>query len=642
MIQIRLPPLLLLLQVLSTSLVLADESDHFYKPGDVVHLWVNKIGPYSNPQEAYEYYTLPYCHPKNEAHEEHRPEIDADAFNIKNVLTAGKRGEWSIGEVLGGHKLRGSGYSIFFPKEGKSETVTEKECTKELSAKEAALFEKAVLERYFYQLYLDDLPVWGMVGELVDPKSGEIMSEYSENHQAHIYTHRTLVINYDGDSGRIITVDLISAKDSLVPIKPNTKVSFELDVQWQPNTSDLTYDTRFVRYLDSAFFAHTIHWFSLLNSGMMVLFLLGILSFILLRTLRRDILKAGMAADGIDDIEGEGASLLASEEEQSGWKILSTEVFRVPSFLPLLSALLGSGTQVLTTMIGVVVFCVLGPLHGNVYESRDELLSTMIYLFTLCTIAAGYVSGRTFKIWGGKHKYWQMTMVLTLVMLPMFFTAVFGILNTLSLWHGTIYTIPIWTILKLAALYGCISLPLGVFGTMLGRASVSSKGHHFPTRTNTLARPLPENLPFFATWKLSLVSGLFPFGSIFIELYYVLTSIWNYKFYHVYHFMFAVGLILLTVTSLTAVLGTYLLLQYENHYWQWHAFLGGATTGLYIYLYSTYYFLFKTSMYGILQTTYYFSYTAVLSCCFGVMCGAVAFFSASIFVKTIFRNVKVD
>jgi len=27
----------------------------------MVDLWVNKVGPYHNPQETYEYYKLPYC-----------------------------------------------------------------------------------------------------------------------------------------------------------------------------------------------------------------------------------------------------------------------------------------------------------------------------------------------------------------------------------------------------------------------------------------------------------------------------------------------------------------------------------------------------------------------------------------------------
>jgi transmembrane 9 superfamily protein 3 len=30
-----------------------------------------------------------------------------------------------------------------------------------------------------------------------------------------------------------------------------------------------------------------------------------------------------------------------------------------------------------------------------------------------------------------------------------------------------------------------------------------------------------------------LVAGVLPFGSIFIETYFVFTSFWNYKFYYV-------------------------------------------------------------------------------------------------------------
>jgi len=340
------------------------------------------------------------------------------------------------------------GISIFFPKK-ESEVVTEKECTKYLrNEKEAKLFQKAVLERYFYQFYLDDLPVWGMVGELVDPATNEILSEYTDDAVAHIYTHRTLVINYDHEEGRIITVDLVSAKDSLQPIVKDAKLSFELDVEWSPNKTELKYANRFERYLDEAFFAHTIHWFSLLNSGMMVLFLLGMMSFILLRTLRRDILKSGVAEG---DIEREGVSLISDEGEMSGWKLLSTEVFRSPSYLHLLCALLGSGSQVLFTAVGVTLFCVLGPLHGNVYESRDELMSSIINMFTLSTIVAGYCSGRSFKIWSGPKsgKNWQLSMGLTLVFLPLLLIVVFGMLNNLSIYYGTIYTLPFWTVMKL-------------------------------------------------------------------------------------------------------------------------------------------------------------------------------------------------
>ena len=46
------------------SLVAADEYAHRYTEAEAVHLWVNKVGPYHNPQETYVYYSLPFCSSK--------------------------------------------------------------------------------------------------------------------------------------------------------------------------------------------------------------------------------------------------------------------------------------------------------------------------------------------------------------------------------------------------------------------------------------------------------------------------------------------------------------------------------------------------------------------------------------------------
>jgi hypothetical protein len=68
----------------------------------------------------------------------------------------------------------------------------------------------------------------------------------------------------------------------------------------------------FLRYLDYDFFEHQIHWFSIFNSFMMVIFLCGLVSLILLRTLRND--YARYTRDD-DDLEG-----LDRVGEDSGWK----------------------------------------------------------------------------------------------------------------------------------------------------------------------------------------------------------------------------------------------------------------------------------------------------------------------------------
>ena len=39
-----------------------------YKDGEKVMLYVNKVGPYFNPQETYHYYQLPVCRPEKIEH----------------------------------------------------------------------------------------------------------------------------------------------------------------------------------------------------------------------------------------------------------------------------------------------------------------------------------------------------------------------------------------------------------------------------------------------------------------------------------------------------------------------------------------------------------------------------------------------
>lgn len=62
-----------------------------YKPGDPVILYVNKVGPYHNPQETHHYYQLPVCCPEKIRHK-----------------------SLSLGEVLDGDRMAESLYEIRF------------------------------------------------------------------------------------------------------------------------------------------------------------------------------------------------------------------------------------------------------------------------------------------------------------------------------------------------------------------------------------------------------------------------------------------------------------------------------------------------------------------------------------------------
>merc|ERR1711966_414075 len=112
---------------------------------------------------------------------------------------------------------------------------------------------------------------------------------------------------------------------SLVEVKAGTELRFELDVQWSKTSTP--FHSRFDRYLDHAFFKHQIHWFSIFNSFMMVMFLTGLVALILLRTLRKDYAKYSLGHDlGLggdeDEYDDDGKPLLqpGPGTEESGWK----------------------------------------------------------------------------------------------------------------------------------------------------------------------------------------------------------------------------------------------------------------------------------------------------------------------------------
>jgi len=133
-----------------------------------------------------------------------------------------------------------------------------------------------------------------------------------------------------------------------------------------------------------------------------------------------------------------------------------------------------------------------------------------------------------------------------------------------------------------------------------------------------------------------------PFGSIFIEMYFIFTSFWAYKIYYVYGFMMLVFVIMIIVTVCVTIVCTYFLLNAEDYRWQWTSFSSAASIALYIYMYAFYYYFFKTKMYGLFQTTFYFGYMALFSSALGMMAGTVGYVGTGFFVHKIYSTVKID
>eukprot|EP00735_Rhodelphis_limneticus_P008301 TRINITY_DN2119_c0_g1::TRINITY_DN2119_c0_g1_i1::g.12707::m.12707 TRINITY_DN2119_c0_g1::TRINITY_DN2119_c0_g1_i1::g.12707 ORF type:complete len:601 (-),score=124.42,sp/Q940G0/TMN1_ARATH/59.47/0.0,EMP70/PF02990.11/5.7e-161,EVC2_like/PF12297.3/3.2,EVC2_like/PF12297.3/1.1e+02 TRINITY_DN2119_c0_g1_i1:69-1838(-) len=583
--------LLLALFALCSQFCFCKEENHNYNDGDPVTVYVNVVGPYYNPQETYGYYSLPFC----------RTERHHKSKEHKNGL----------GEVLEGNDLRDSGIEIQFKKNRDTEILCE---THELTEHEAKEFRHAIRQHYWAQLYVDDLPMWGRIGEIVKDENGG-------DDVYNVYTHKKFDLSYNQNN--VIEVNL--THENPTPVKAGAKLVFTYSASWKETTT--TFTERFNRYLDYDFFEHRIHLFSIFNSFMMVIFLTGLVSLILMRTLSRDYAKYAREDDEFDSLE-------RAVSDDSGWKQVHGDVFRPPRHLALLCAVVGTGAQLASLLLIVILIA----MTETLYIERGTIITVFIGCYAVTALVGGLVSGSMYARNEGKN--WIRTMWLTSIIFPGGCCGSAFMLNFIAMWYHSTIDIPFTAMMLMVVLWTFAVLPLTLVGTLLGRNFFGEPSN--PCRINTIPRPIPQNPWYLSPTFVIPVSGLLPFGSIFIETYFVFAAFWNYKFYYVYGFLIVVFVILTIVTVCVTIVGTYFLLNAEDYRWPWTSFLSAASTAMYIFLYAVYYYHVKTRMSGLLQTVFYFGYMGLFSFGIALLCGAVGHLGASVFVKRIYQHIKSD
>eukprot|EP01065_Artemidia_motanka_P013945 TRINITY_DN17896_c0_g1_i1.p1 TRINITY_DN17896_c0_g1~~TRINITY_DN17896_c0_g1_i1.p1 ORF type:complete len:570 (+),score=198.44 TRINITY_DN17896_c0_g1_i1:115-1824(+) len=568
--------------LLLVGAAVGDEVNHLYKEGDEVHVYGNKIGPFNNPLETYGYFdVLPWCPPKS--------------MQAKDP---------GLGEALSGDELIRLSVDAHF-----RENVTSAEiCSRKVTPQEAVVMRNAVAEQYWYQLYADELPVWAALGT---HKDGTVK----------LFMHQRFSFGYNDDR---IVVAKLTAENPVEISESGGTLTFTYSVEWFP--SKVEFADRFRRYLDETFFEHRIHWFSVCNSFMIIFLLAGVVFTILMRTLKADFMRYSKNRDE-DEMEF---------VDDSGWKQVAKDVFRVPPNHVLFCSLVGTGNQLISLAFGLI----LTSIASVVYSHRGALLTTALFCFALTSLVAGFSSATLFcrysAIGPSISRDWIKTMLITMVLFPGTIAVTCVVLNFLALAYNSQQVIPFAAMAAVVALWGAVSCPLVLVGTLAGR---HRNARHDLPRVAQIPRRIPESWYLGRTFIAA--GGILPFGSILIELYFVFTSFWNYKFYYVYGFMLLVYLILIVVTACVSVVFTYVLLNAEDYRWQWSSFALGASTAGYIFLYATYFFFFKTKMTGLFMTAFYFGYMALFCFGFAILCGTIAYKAADVFVRVIYR-IKLD
>ena len=159
---------------------------------------------------------------------------------------------------------------------------------------------------------------------------------------------------------------------------------------------------------------------------------------------------------------------------------------------------------------------------------------------------------------------------------------------------------------------------------------------------NAVQRVVPERSWYLETWFLVLVPGLVPFGAAFIELRFILSSMWQGMVYYVFGFLALTALTVLIVSIEVTIVIVYFLLVFEEHRWWWKAFVIPGGMGIHFFLYSLYYAQTQLKIESALSMFIYSQIMLVFSGAMYIAIGTIGVLSGYIFMRIIYGSIKVD
>jgi transmembrane 9 superfamily protein 2/4 len=542
-------------------------------------------------------------------------------------------------------------------------------------AQDAKFVNRRIQQNYIINWLIDGLPA---AQNYRDPNTdtefyqpGFVLGEMN-NEQPQLNNHYDIFIEYHqvrGNEFRVvgILVEPSSRRDSkrigkgddmaaecgeggpplVLSENDKTRVTWTYSVYWRPSAT--SFATRWDKYLHV--FDPKIHWFSLINSAVIVMVLIGMVSTVLTRALKKDIARYNRLDQfDMDDLNGHSAE--DGIQEDSGWKLVHGDIFRPPKHSLALAVLVGNGAQLFVMAGCTIAFAVVGFLSPS---NRGSLATVMIILYTIFGFVGGYVSSRVYKSFQGDR--WKQLFVFTPSAVPALVFGVFFLLNLFVWARQSSGAVPFTTMLVIIGIWFVISVPLSIAGSWLGFRQPMADT---PVRTNQIPRQIPPSRGYLRIVPSMLLVGLLPFGAIFIELYFIMNSLWSNRIYYMFGFLFlSFGLLIVTSAAVT-ILMIYFLLCAENYHWQWRAFASSGASAGYVFAYSLLYWARMLSFSSFTGSLLYLGYSILLSFLWFLLSGksyrnpvasglranrttgSIGFFACWMFVNRIYASIKID
>jgi len=616
---------------------------HSYGNRDIIPIRVNSLTS-SNTVEPMWYYDLPFCEPDviRETHE-------------------------NLGEILAGDRIETSAYEIRAGVTEQCKTL----CARSLTGNQVRVLSSAIENEYRVNLLLDNLPVGirvegrssqAAVGNMNDfngilrpgyPLGKHPQGENGEESHVLLYNHVQFNILYEeaDDEGGVRVIGFEARPRSIdhelqadgqsvldeeacdqsagqrpLELQRNvdagaattTKVVFTYSVTWE--RTEVRWGDRWDLYLRTT--AVQAHWFSIISSSVVVLLLTGIVAWIMLRAVSADFRKY---LDRERTVES---------QEETGWKVVQADVFRAPRRSLELAALVGSGLQILGVTAVILGFALLGVLTP---ANRGSLVSSAFVFYVCMGGAAGFYGARLYKSFNGTE--WNKLTVLTAVGYPAFAFAIFTGLNVVLFFLHSAGFVPLLTVTSIIMSWLCVDVPLVAIGSYFGfRKPIEDP----PSRIGMTPRIIPPQEWYLRPVLVVLMGGVLPFGVVFVELYFIFSSIWLHQYYYLVGFLSVVFLLLVITSAEISIVTCYFQLCSANWKWQWRAFLTPAASGIYVFLYSCMYFTTTLHITKFSSVILYFGYSILMASAVSLLTGCVGYLAAHWFVYTIYGQIKID
>jgi transmembrane 9 superfamily member 2/4 len=614
-----------------------------FQRGDDVPMKVNALTSV-HTQIPKDYYRLPYCQPEG------GPKMASE----------------NLGEFLTGNKIQSSPYVITML----DEVFCNKVCQVELTGIEAAKLKLHIKYGYHNNWIIDNLPSANLA-----VSNGKEQKHYAggfpvgimsnDNAKAYIYNHVNINIDYHRreEGFRVVgfAVEPLSVShkfsggyewdglsldgaqkplstcpapgqhmdreqiENLQIVAPSEKILYTYDVMWKE--SEVAWTSRWDVYLtEDNLVPAQVHWYSITNSILVVVFLSLLVISILVRNLRRDI-AAYNALSALSEEDAEEA------EDEKGWKLVHADVFRPPSTMPMLYCVfVGTGVQLGLALFCAIVFSAVGFLSP---ARRGSLMNASLAFYMICSVFSGYISSRLYKAFRGR--LWQVCTILVATLFPGCAFGMFLFFNIILAFMHSVASAPFLDVVIVAAMWCCVSIPLTFLGAYFG---YKAEAMEFPTVTSTIARAIPPPSPLLNPMIGMTLTGIIPFAAAYVELFFIMTSLWMDQFYYVFGFTLIVYLILIITCAEVTVLSVYYQLCAENHRWWWYSFFCSGSTAFYMFGYSVVWFRTLEASKMVMTYLLYFGYMSLLSFSMLLVFGSIGSLTSLFFIHKIFSTIK--